>query len=142
MEATTTIVRDKREKRDFPGGRGKGRGPKAGEKAPPAGRRAQHPRIPLRFNPFQQVTVWAAVCRLTIISRGEEATRWVNPVRRELPQAKIIIVSQNDPTVVRRQAQEVALPRILPKAIWRTSSFPHWREYWGGAAVSSGTRVG
>jgi PAS domain S-box-containing protein len=44
---------------------------------------------------------------------GLEATRII---RRELPKAKVVIVSQNDPTLVRRQARDVDIAAFVDKA--------------------------
>jgi hypothetical protein len=61
METTTTIVRDKREKRDFPGDEEKGGVRERVKTRHPRGRQAKHPPNSIPVHPSTVSTPWAAV---------------------------------------------------------------------------------
>jgi PAS domain S-box-containing protein len=73
------------------------------------------------------------------LMNGLEATRII---RRDSPSCQVVIVSQNDPTVVARQATEVDAAAYIPKTNLARDLFPVIDGLMAGVAQVSGVAVG
>jgi DNA-binding NarL/FixJ family response regulator len=69
---------------------------------------------------------------------GLEATRII---RRDLPEAKVVIISQNDPSVARRQADEVDAAAYVAKNDLSRSLLPTISRVMGSSDNGSGSAV-
>src|ERR1700733_6148886 len=69
---------------------------------------------------------------------GLEATRII---RRELPASQVVIVSQNDPSIVRHQAKEVKAAAFVPKSSLTQNLLPTLDKVFADLGTSAAEEV-